>query len=132
MPNTETHICPHCGRKDFKKLFGLTNHINKCPRKADGLKFTLPKEDNNNYKDKAPTKRQLTQWKAEHNPNELNNLKIIEKKDGYWITNFPEHHKIPEGCGPYKHKHEAREDKEGLIRTHKNMYTPGYITTCSQ
>ncbi len=37
-----TYTCPHCGRNDFKKLFGLTNHINKCPRKSKTSKPNKP------------------------------------------------------------------------------------------
>jgi hypothetical protein len=42
------------------------------------------------------------------------NLKLTKRKDGWWITNFPEGF---DECGPYTTKDEAAEDKRGLERT---------------
>ena len=44
------------------------------------------------------------------------NLQVIQRSDGYWITNLPEGYY---SCGPYRTKREAHEGRAGLRRYFK-------------
>ncbi len=117
------YTCQHCGRNNFKAAFGLSNHINGCKAAKSGtiIKPAPPRADRTVRA--APDTSELYK---NHVPTDLDNLQLVKRPDGWWITGGPDD--IPD-MGPYATKDDAHQERAGLQRTWRNMTRPHWVTT---